>query len=188
MNKEQLRTEFKEKRKFLSSKNCLKYDDLLLIQFQKIDFSSVQTLLTYWPLAKQVEPNTHLFSGYLRNMIPGLKIGYPRININNQIESILINENTIYKINNLGITEPEEGLIIEPKSIDMVLVPLLVFDKKGNRVGYGKGYYDRFLTNTREDTMLVGFSYFEPIQMIADTNEFDIPLSLGITPEHIYEF
>jgi len=188
MNKEQLRSQFKEKRKLLSSKDCLRYDDLLLIQFQQIVFSAIQSLMTYWPLSKQIEPNTHLFSGYLRHLIPGLKICYPKMNSNNQIEAILIDENTKYVTNELGITEPKEGLLIEPSSIDMVLVPLFIFDQNGYRVGYGKGHYDRFLANSKEDAILVGLSYFEPIQMITDTNEFDIPLTLGITPTHIYEF
>jgi len=188
MNKAQLRTQFKEKRKLLSSKDCLQFDDLLLIQFQQIDFSSIQTIMTYWPLAKHVEPNTHLFSGYLRHMIPDLKISYPKMNSNNQIEAILIDESTRYLTNDFGITEPIEGKLCEPISIDMILVPLLSFDLKGYRVGYGKGHYDRFLANSKEDAILVGLSYFEPIQMITDTNEFDIPLTLGITPAHIYEF
>ncbi len=188
MNKEEIRIQFKSERKLLSSKDCLQFDDLLLIQFQQIDFSCVQSVMTYWPLSKQVEPNTHLFSGYLRHMIPGLKITYPKINSNNEMEAILIDENTKYVTNNWGITEPKEGLLIEPTSIDMILVPLLIFDQKGYRVGYGKGYYDRFLANTSEEAILVGFSYFEPIQIITDTNEFDIPLTVGITPSHIYEF
>ncbi len=188
MNKEEVRSKFKEKRKLLSAKACLQYDDLLLIQFQQKNFFSVQSLMTYWPSSKQVEPNTHLFSSYLRHMIPGLKICYPKINSNNEIDSILIDENTTYVTNDLGITEPKEGLLIEPSSINMILVPLLIFDQKGYRVGYGKGFYDRFLVNANKDAILVGFSYFEPIQIITDTNEFDIPLTLGITPEHIYEF
>ena len=188
MNKAEIRSLFKAKRKLLSSKTCLQYDDLLLIQFQQIDFSSVQSVMTYWPSSKQIEPNTHLFSGYLRHMIPALEISYPKMNSNNEIDAILIDENTIYETNEWGITEPKEGLLIEPTSIDMILVPLLIFDQKGYRVGYGKGFYDRFLANTNKDAILVGFSYFDPIQIISDTNEFDIPLTLGITPAHIYEF
>lgn len=188
MNKEEIRRLYKEKRKLLSDKDCLQYDDLLLIQFQQINFSSIQSVMTYWPLSKQIEPNTHLFSSYLRHMIPGLKISYPKINNYNQIEAILIDENTKYVSNDWGIIEPNEGVLIESRSIDMVLVPLLIFDKKGYRVGYGKGFYDRFLANVNKDAILVGFSYFEPIQIITNTNEFDIPLTLGITPELIYEF
>lgn len=188
MNKLALRILFKEKRKLLSSNECIKLDDLLLIQFQQINFSSVQSVMTYWPLLNQVEPNTNLFSDYLSHIIPSLNISYPKINGSNQLDAILIDKNTKYTINEWGVTEPIDGQIIDPSSIDMILVPLLVFDKTGHRVGYGKGYYDRFLANTRVGTILVGISYFEPIQMIADKHEFDIPLTLGITPQHIYEF
>jgi 5-formyltetrahydrofolate cyclo-ligase len=65
---------------------------------------------------------------------------------------------------------------------------LLIFDQKGYRVGYGKGYYDRFLANCSNNAILLGISFFEPIQIIKDTHEFDIPLTIGLTPEQIYEF
>ena len=104
------------------------------------------------------------------------------------MEGVLIDEETIYTTNELGITEPKTGAVVLPEQIDMVLVPLLVFDLSGYRVGYGKGYYDRFLEKCREDCLLVGLSYFEPIENISDTHEFDIPLTLGITPTSVYEF
>jgi hypothetical protein len=57
----------------LHSKERLRLDDLLLLQFQQFDYSAIQTLLTYWPMANKAEPNTHLFSGYLRHMLPGTR-------------------------------------------------------------------------------------------------------------------
>ena len=71
--------------------------------------------------------------------------------------------------------------------IDMVFVPLLIFDKQGYRVGYGKGFYDKYLAQCRVDCLKVGFSYFEPIE-IEGTREFDVPLNLCITPNSIYVF
>ena len=70
----------------------------------------------------------------------------------------------------------------------MVLVPLLNFDEEGNRVGYGKGYYDRFLAHCRPDCIKVGFSYFEPLDSIDDVHEYDIKLDYGITPGGIFVF
>ena len=104
------------------------------------------------------------------------------------MEAICINEDTVYATNSLGITEPREGDRLELKDIDLVLVPLLVFDEAGYRVGFGKGYYDRYLVEKSEQTILMGFSYFDPIPLISDTHEFDIPLHVGITPNCIYEF
>jgi 5-formyltetrahydrofolate cyclo-ligase len=188
MEKALLRTEYKQKRNALSSGQQLRNDDLLLLQFQQLDFSGVNTMMTYWPLTNQAEPNTHLFSGYLRHMIPGLSISYPKLNGVNSMDAILIDEETVYQTGNWGITEPGSGPVIAPVEIDLILVPLLVFDEQGYRVGYGKGYYDRFLSNCREDAILVGLSYFDPVALITDTDEFDIPLTFGITPQHIYEF
>jgi 5-formyltetrahydrofolate cyclo-ligase len=81
-----------------------------------------------------------------------------------------------------------ETATAEPQEIDLVIVPLLAFDEKGIRVGYGKGYYDRYLKDCREDCLKVGFSYFEAVERIEDADEFDVPLDFCITPNRIYVF
>lgn len=70
----------------------------------------------------------------------------------------------------------------------MVLIPLLAFDKNGYRVGYGKGFYDRFLAECRPDVVKVGLSVFEPIDEITDLNEFDIKMDFCITPNRVWQF
>jgi 5-formyltetrahydrofolate cyclo-ligase len=104
------------------------------------------------------------------------------------MKSVLINEETVYNTNNYGLTEPNNGSIIEPANIDLVFVPLLVCDMKGHRVGYGKGFYDKYLAQCRKDVIKIGFTYFEPVEKIKDTNAFDVPLNYCITPEQVYEF
>jgi 5-formyltetrahydrofolate cyclo-ligase len=189
MTKQELRKLYKEKRNAISSKDKLKLDDLLLIRFQQLAFEHVHTLFTYWPMAGQAEPNTHLFSGYLRHMIPGLRLVYPVCNFTDaSMKAYEINEDTVYTTNSYGITEPREGTLVLPGEIDLVLVPLLICDQEGYRVGYGKGFYDRYLASCREDVLTVGFSYFEPVEKIIDTQAFDVPLNYCITPEDVYEF
>jgi 5-formyltetrahydrofolate cyclo-ligase len=70
----------------------------------------------------------------------------------------------------------------------MVIVPMLAFDRQGNRVGYGKGYYDSFLKQCRPDCIKVGVCYFEPIAQIDDAGDFDVPLNFCITPQQVYVF
>ena len=188
MLKAAIREIYLNKRSELHGHDRLKLDDLLLIQFQQINFEGIQTVLSYWPMANKSEPNTHLFNGYLRHMIPQLQLAYPVVQNQEKMQAILVDEDTVYQTNQWGITEPKNGVPIELGEIDLVLVPLLVFDEAGYRVGFGKGYYDRFLAEKEEHTALIGFSYFEPIPLISDTHEFDIPLHLGITPNRIYEF
>jgi 5-formyltetrahydrofolate cyclo-ligase len=67
-------------------------------------------------------------------------------------------------------------------------VPLVIVDSGGNRIGYGKGFYDRYLSSCRTETVKIGFSFFEPVGLIKDINQFDVPLNLCITPLRIYEF
>lgn len=189
MYKQELRELYKAKRNALGHKERLKLDDLLLLRFQQFDYSDIQTLLSYWPIANMAEPNTQLFSGYLRHIVPGLRIAYPVTNTaTNEMIAVAITEDTIYHTNSLGITEPKEGEEIPGTAIDLVLVPMLACDTKGVRVGYGKGYYDRFLANCRKDIVKIGFSYFEPVDQITDSNQFDVPLTYCITPQQIYEF
>ncbi len=70
----------------------------------------------------------------------------------------------------------------------MIFVPLLAIDKKGFRIGYGKGFYDKWLAHCRQDCIKVGFSYFEPIDRIDGLHEFDLPLDICITPHNVYVF
>ena len=108
--KQELREKYLEQRKQISSKDKLKFDDLMLLQLQQINFNAVETVLTYWGISKNNEPNTHLFSSYLRHIIPDLKIAYPVSNFEtNEMKAILIDEETIYKTNEYGITEPKFG-------------------------------------------------------------------------------
>lgn len=189
MLKTNLRKIYKEKRLSISTKEKLRLDDLLLLQFQQFNFSKLQILLTYWPMAKANEPNTQLFTAYLRHTIPNLQIAYPVIDVATKtMQAILINEHTIYEANTYGIYEPKQGDVVNITDIDLVFAPLLICDKFGYRVGFGKGYYDKFLADCREDAIIIGFNYFDPIDKIEDTNQFDVPLNYCITSQKIYEF
>jgi len=104
------------------------------------------------------------------------------------MRAMLTNEETDFVVNAYGIAEPINGEWITPEEIDLVFVPFLACDEKGYRVGYGKGFYDRFLASCRPDILKIGFSYFEPVEHISDINQFDVPLNICITPNRIYEF
>jgi 5-formyltetrahydrofolate cyclo-ligase len=189
MTKNQLRSIYQSKRNAISETEKLKLDDLLLIQFQNFDFTEIQSLLTYWPMENHSEPNVDLMTRYLRLMIPEVRIAYPIINsFDISMKAIITDFDTNFKTNNLGITEPIGTFDISPNQIDLIFIPLLAFNQKGYRVGFGKGYYDRFLTKCKPGAIKMGFSYFEPVDHIMDTNQFDVPLNYCITPQHIYEF
>lgn len=87
-----------------------------------------------------------------------------------------------------GITEPVGGAVVKPTDFDIVLIPLLAFDKNGHRVGYGKGFYDRYLVNCRPDCLKIGISLFDPVDLIAEVESHDIPLDIAICPAKLYDF
>jgi 5-formyltetrahydrofolate cyclo-ligase len=104
------------------------------------------------------------------------------------MQNILYDGSTVLSENNFGIMEPVNGIVIPYNDIDMVICPLLTFDKKGYRVGYGKGFYDRFLVQCRADVVKFGLSYFEPIDIIEDIDSHDVKLNYAISPSKLWEF
>ena len=189
MLKAEARKLYREKRKALSAVERNKLDDLLLIQLQTIQLPFITFLLSYWPMEHNHEPNTHLFTDYLEFQNPEMIICYPKSNFNNEtMQSVQTNDDTRFRKNQYDLYEPEDGVVVNPAGVDMIFVPLLSFDKKGFRVGYGKGFYDRYLSQCRDECLKIGFSYFEPLDAIDDTSDFDVPLNLCVTPTTVYVF
>jgi len=100
---------------------------------------------------------------------------------------VLLQDNTSLKLSNYGVPEPISGIEIYPEQIDVVFVPLLAFDINGNRLGYGKGFYDRFLKQCKSEAIFIGLSFFEAEELIP-SEETDIPLHFCITPTKTYTF
>ena len=98
------------------------------------------------------------------------------------LSHFLLTDSTVIKVNDWGIPEPVEGIEIPAEKIDVVFVPLLVFDEKGNRIGYGKGFYDRFLSQCDPDVLKIGLSFFEAEKEIEDVSPLDVPLDYSLTP------
>ena len=100
----------------------------------------------------------------------------------------LLTDNTKIKKNQYNIPEPTNGLEVDNYLLDVVFVPLLAFDNYGNRVGYGKGFYDRFLSQCRPDTIKIGLSFFDAEVKISDADAKDITLDFCVTPRQVYQF
>lgn len=100
----------------------------------------------------------------------------------------LLTDGTKIRKNKYNIPEPVEGIEVPDSKIEVVFVPLLAFDKKGQRVGYGKGFYDRFLAQCKPDVITVGLSFFQAEKEITDVNENDFTLNFCVTPSQTYKF
>ncbi|GAB3649987.1 5-formyltetrahydrofolate cyclo-ligase [Echinicola sediminis] len=103
------------------------------------------------------------------------------------LRTVKINPNTKYIKDKWGIPVPVELEEAELKSIEVVFMPLLAYDLAGNRVGYGKGFYDRFLRKLDQDVYKIGLSYFVP-EVSIEAEDHDIPMDICILPSGIIEF
>ena len=180
MTKKELRKIFRDKRNSLSMSERAKMDDLMLIQFQALKLPVIYSLLSYWPIERNNEPNMHLFTDYMAFRNPELIIAYPKTDlVANNMHAISTNESSRFAINDFGIYEPEKGEEIAAGYFDMIFVPLLAIDKKGYRVGYGKGYYDRFLSKNKIKT--IGLCYKECMIEKIDNDKYDYKIDEVIT-------
>lgn len=189
MTKQEARNIFKEKRSRLTTGEKNRFDDLILIHFQQLPLPDLFYVHTYLAIKENNEIETDHLLHYLEFRNPGLKIVLPKMDHEkNELLHIEYDELVDVMKNEWGIHEPVNGNLISEKQIDLIFVPLLAFDEQGIRVGYGKGFYDKFLSRCRPDTIKVGLSYFDAVDTISDSEQFDIPLNYCITPQRIYEF
>lgn len=157
--------------------------------FVSVPIKDVGAIHLFLPIKKNNEIDTRHIYERLWHKHPQIRTFVPRVDFeNNEIESVEFRKDSNLITNKWGISEPVSGSTLEPKDLDLALIPLLCFDRRGNRVGYGKGFYDRFLAKCRHDCLKVGLSHFEPVNKILDINKHDVGLNLCITPENLYKF
>jgi 5-formyltetrahydrofolate cyclo-ligase len=182
MKKTALRKIYKQKRKDLSTIEIESYQEYIYQQVFEFDFSSINTIHIFLSIERLLEINTNPIIDFLLLKNKTIVVSVSDFSTNT-LKHFLFNRKTKLKVNSYGIPEPINGKEIDPKKIDLVFVPLLISDEKKYRVGYGKGFYDRFLAECKSDVKTIGLNFFQPIDTIEDINEFDIPLHEVIYPK-----
>lgn len=190
MVKSELRKTCLERQTVFSEPERAEMCNLIVKQFFLTPvLSYVHCLHCFLPIKRFNEIDTHLILEKLWKDFPQIETVVPRINLEtNLIENLKYNRSTELKLNSWQIHEPAHNDVVETEKIDLFIVPLLCFDERGYRVGYGKGFYDRLLAKARPDALKVGLSYFPPVAEITDVNEFDIRLDACVTPDKIWRF
>jgi 5-formyltetrahydrofolate cyclo-ligase len=190
MTKQELRKVYLEKRLALSE---VEYSKLTFQLYQNffanIDLSFIKVLHSFLPITSKNEPDTWLIVDRIRREFPHIRISIPKVNNKKGVlENFYFEGLHQLATNDWGIQEPKKGIPTEPEKIDMVLVPLLAFDEHGHRVGYGKGYYDKFLCTCKPDCKKIGVSLFTAEEKIEDTHTSDVRLNQCVTPSRIFQF
>ena len=182
MRKQELRKIYKQKRKKLSAFEVDCCQENIYQQVFKIDFRKINTIHIFLSIERLLEVNTNPIIDFLLLKNKTVVVSVSDFS-KNTLTHFLFDRKTKLKVNSYGIPEPINGIEIDAEKIDLVFVPLLISDEKNYRVGYGKGFYDRFLSECRSDVKTIGLNFFKPIDCIEDVNEFDIPLNQVIYPK-----
>ncbi|KJD36890.1 5-formyltetrahydrofolate cyclo-ligase [Tamlana sedimentorum] len=187
MKKAELRKTYRAKRQQLSEKDVDALSISVANQLLKLPVWNASCYHIFLTIEEQNEVNTdyilNILSGKDKNIVIS-KSDFETY----EMTHFLLTDNTRIKKNAYNIPEPIDGFEISNDKIDVVFIPLLAFDLKGNRVGYGKGFYDRFLSKCRPDTIKIGLSFFEAETEITDVFESDIQLNYCVTPNKTYKF
>lgn len=187
MLKSKLRQIYKQKRKALSLETIENESLAIANQLLELPIWNWSFYHIFLSITEHKEVNTqcilNILSGKDKNIVIS-KTDFENL----QMHHYLLLDSTVIKKNSWNIPEPVDGITILPTQIDVVFVPLLAFDLQGHRVGYGKGYYDKFLSECRPDTLKIGLSFFEAEHQIQDVYPTDIPLDYCVTPHQIYSF
>ena len=188
MTKQEIRSEYQQLRLALSPERLsLLSEKLSAFFFSNVDLSSVNTIHLFLPILSKNEPDTWLIIRKLKNEFPHVRISIPRVE-NDHLANFYFESDSQLKKNKWGIQEPAFGVSTPTEKIDLVIVPLLAFDKKGSRLGYGKGFYDKFLSTCRSNCKKIGLSFFEPYLELIPVDQHDLPLDAVITPSQVFEF
>jgi 5-formyltetrahydrofolate cyclo-ligase len=187
MLKKELRAKYKALRNQLSENDLEEMSLAIANKVLTLPIWEKTYFHIFLPIMEHKEVNTefilHLLSGKDKEIVIS-KCDFGTCGLTH----FLLTDNTKIKKNDYNIPEPVDGLEVPVSKIDVVFVPLLAFDKTGHRAGYGKGFYDKFLTECKPETIKIGLSFFEPSAIIEDIFENDVKLDYCVTPNGVYRF
>lgn len=185
MLKIDLRLSYTKSRNLLSSEELKKISLDIARKIVAIPIWSFSSYHIFLPITSKKEIDTQYIISILKTKQKRILI--PKAE-GKQLKHFVLTNTTELKKNTWNVPEPINGQEVSPKEIDVVFIPLLAFDEVGNRVGYGKGFYDTFLKQCNSETLKIGLSHFEACEKITDVYDGDIGLDYCITPNRIYQF
>ncbi|HOJ50647.1 MAG TPA: 5-formyltetrahydrofolate cyclo-ligase [Spirochaetota bacterium] len=177
-NSNYLRQSIKNRRKSLDIKIVIKKsEDIIKNLIKQPFFNYHSSIFLYSSFLNEVKTDSLLkISG-----IKGKKIGLPLIRNNNIVPGLILKRE--FKKGKFNIIEPvtDKEFVFDEKTI--IIIPLIIFDINCNRIGFGKGYYDRFLKKVKG--LKLGFAY--ELQKVKEIKKkyYDIPLDIIVTEKKI---
>lgn len=187
MSKAALRKKYKTLRNELTAEQVDDFSIAIANRLLKLPIWDKRYYHLFLTIAEQKEADTEFILNILSGKDKDIILSKSNFD-DHSMTHFLLTDNTMIKKNAYNIPEPVDGIEVPTNKIDVVFVPLLAYDTKGNRIGYGKGFYDRFLADCKPETIKIGVSFFPPEQTEFTEIENDIPLDFCVTPEEVYHF
>lgn len=178
MDKKQLRKDMIQKRLSLSDERFSSLNKKIQEKLETLDtFRKAKKIAIYVSYRHEADTRD-LMEKHFQDKV----LAVPRIE-NKEMNFYVIHSFDELKKGYFGVDEPVTDILMKPGDIDLIIVPLLLFDRKRNRVGYGAGFYDRYMKDLKIPKIGIAYSF----QEVADTqgHALDIPLDLIITDKEI---
>lgn len=180
-----LRAKFLNKRLEFSEADVTHFSAQIFKNFiAHFSLENVENIHCFLPLKKFNEIDTSLFIEFFWQKNKSVYV--PKI-VGDGLLSLKFETSTILEKNRWGVPEPSIDTS-DFLDLDLVLVPLVYCDPEGNRIGYGKGFYDRFFQKITKNPLKIGLSIFTPTDFIFDVFEEDIKLDYLVTPTEVLSF
>ena len=172
MTKEAIRSEVREKRQAVSGIHLLEMSLRICEKIVKLpEYLGARRVMCYASTPEEVQTRG-LFWAIQSS---GRELCLPVWKKDGSMDAVLVNADTRLEPDDLGIDKPVNGVAVPPESLDLVLVPGVAFDRTGNRIGYGRGFFDRYLAKCT--CPAVGLAY--ELQMVdgIEASCHDVPMT-----------
>ena len=170
LDKNEIRLSMKKKRLSLDEKTFLSYSQSIINQLIQHPSYQESTIIGIY-VSTNNEVNT---LSLIEETLKTKRVCVPKV-YKNKMDFYEIHSLNDLKEGHFHILEPTTQLLIKPNQIDLMIVPMLAFDSNNHRVGYGKGYYDRYLS-CEFNGYKIGLAFsFQQVSYIP-IDQFDLPL------------
>ncbi|OOG69565.1 5-formyltetrahydrofolate cyclo-ligase [Algoriphagus sp. A40] len=187
-SKKELRSAYRQLRKKLQPSEVESKSQAIKAQFLNWleDKGHLQHFHLFFPIDQFNEVNTFYIKDSLEEMDKTLYTS--QVNRGDtELETLKLPKDAAFFLDEWGIPVPQESIMVSSNKIEVVFVPLLAYDQFGNRVGFGKGFYDSYLSKLKPEVLKIGLSFYDPEEKIQPESH-DVKLDLCITPEKVFTF
>jgi 5-formyltetrahydrofolate cyclo-ligase len=187
-SKQSLRTQYLAQRNALSTQEVERLSVQVMEQVAHwlAQREELQHYHIFLPIVGQQEVNTLLLKELLEQKGKVLYTSRVRKGALG-LDTLKLPRKATLRVDRWGIPVPDMVELVSPESIEVVFVPLLAYDWQGNRLGFGKGYYDFFLGSLSPEVIKVGLSFFDPEEAIP-AESHDVSLDFCVTGDRIWRF